>query len=166
MALLHLASRLDRDLDAEGVTIIAMDGGGAIGTYLRLFGAAGLKLTVLGMCDEDKESKWISELQKASFAAKDRASMKAEGFMVCTKDLEQEFVRALGLAAAQAVISNDGEGSAFVAFQKQPAHSGAPLDEQLRRFFQKDKIRWAVPLVDALNLKAIPGPLNDLIGQI
>jgi hypothetical protein len=166
VALLQLASRLGRDFDAEGVTVLAMDGAGAVGTYLRLFGAAGLSLEVLGMCDEDKEDKWLSELQKAGFAVKDRASMKAAGFLVCVKDLEQEFVKALGLGGAQAVISNEGEASTFAAFQKQPTYSGASLDEQLRRFFQKDKIRWAVPLVDALNLKAIPGPLNDLISKL
>jgi hypothetical protein len=143
-----------------------MDGAGAVGTYLRLFGTAGLRLAVFGMCDEDKESKWLSELQKAGFPVSDRASMKAAGFMVCVKDLEQEFVRALGLGGAQAVISNEGETPIFAAFQKQPAYSGAPLDEQLRRFFQKDNIRWAAPLVDALNVKAIPGPLNDVISKL
>jgi hypothetical protein len=92
--------------------------------------------------------------------------MKLAGFMVCTKDLEQEFVRALGLHSAQAVVATDGEAAAFAAFQKQPAHSSATLDVQLCRFFQKEKIRWAIPLVESLNLKAIPGPLNDLINQI
>jgi hypothetical protein len=153
-------------LDAEGVTIISIDGGGAVGTFLRLFGPSGLKLTVFGMCDEDKESKWISELQKAGYGAKDRVSMNADGFFVCVKDLEQEFVRAIGLTAAQSLIANEGEAAAFTAFQKQPAHSGVPVDEQLRRFLQKDKVGWAIPLVDALNLKAIPGPLNDLITKL
>ena len=121
---------------------------------------------VFGICDEDKEAKWLTELQKAGLPATDRSSMKAQGFMVCVKDLEQEFVRTLGLAGAQAVVSNEGEAAAFSTFQKQPAHGAMPLDEQLRRFFQKDKIRWAIPLVEALNLKAIPGPLNDLIGML
>jgi hypothetical protein len=166
VALLHLANRLNRDLDAEGVSIIAMDGGGAVGTYLRLFGQTGLKLKVLGLCDEDQEANWLSQLQKAGIGATDRVSMKAAGFMVCVKDLEQEFVRALGLTSAQAITTSEGEAASFTAFQKQPAHSTAPLDEQLRRFFQREKIRWAVPLVEGLNLKAIPGPLNDLITQI
>jgi len=163
VALLHLATRLRRDLDAEGATVIAMDGGSGLGTYLRLFGSKGLTLSVLGMCDEDKESKWIVELQKAGYAVTDRASMQTAGFVVCVKDLEHELVKALGLAAAQAVIANEGEAAAFSALQKQPAHSAAPLDEQLRRFFQQDKIKWAVPLVDAINLKAIPSPLNELV---
>jgi len=163
VALLHLATRLKRDLDAEGITIIAMDGGSGLGTYLRLFGSTGLKLHVTGMCDEDKEAQWLSELQKAGFSITDRASMQAAGFVVCVKDLEQEFVKALGLAGAQSVIANEGKAGAFAAFQKQPAHGVVPLDEQLRRYFQKDKIRWAVPLMEAINLKAIPRPLNELV---
>lgn len=100
------------------------------------------------------EANWLSQLQKAGIAATDRASMKSAGFMVCAKDLEQEFVRALGLSSAQAIIATEGEANAFTSFQKQPAHSTATLDEQLCRFLQKEKIRWALPLVGGLSLKA------------
>jgi hypothetical protein len=143
-----------------------MDGGGAVGTFLRLFGPSGLKLTVVGLCDEDQESRWLSELQKAGFSAMDRTSMSSAGFFVCVKDLEQEFVRAIGLTATQSLIANEGQSPAFSAFQKQQAHSGAALDEQLRRFLQKDKVGWTIPLVDALNLKAIPGPLSDILAKL
>lgn len=163
VAILHLATRLNRNLDAEGVAIVSMDGGSGLGTYMRLYGTTGLQLSMSGICDEDKEAKWISELQKAGYPVTDRLSLQAAGFEVCVKDLEHEMVKTLGITQAQSVIANEGESSAFAAFQKQPAQAAWPIDEQLRRFFQRDKVRWAVPLVEALDLNTIPGPLNDVI---
>jgi predicted ATPase len=166
VALLQLASRLNRNFDAAGIAILALDGGGAVGTFLQIFGRDGLGLSVLGICDEDKEQQWLTEIQKLDSSVIDRATMKQAGFFVCVRDLEQEFVRVLGIAGAQAVIANEGEATAFSAFCQQPAHRAVSADEQLRRFFHKHNIRWAAPLVDALDLKAIPGPLNDLLGRL
>jgi len=166
VAILRLAMRLGRDLDAEGVTVISLDGGAGITSHLQLFGKKGLALEILGLCDEDKEAHWQRELQKAQVPAADRATMKASGFFVCVKDLEQELIRALGLAEVQAVIAQEGQAVAFTSFSSQPAHIGKPVDEQLRAFLHRDNTTWVIPLVNALDLKAIPGPLHDLINHI
>jgi hypothetical protein len=143
-----------------------MDGGGAVGTYLKLFGSKGLKLAVIGLCDEDKEPLWLGALQAAGYSVTDRASMKNEGFLVCLSDLEDEFVRALGATAVEAVIAKEGRTNAFVKFQQQPAHVALKLEEQLQLFLHKDNTQWAVPLVDALDLKAIPGVLSDIFAKL
>lgn len=166
VVLLQLAARLKRNLDAEGITVVSLDGGSALGTYLRLLGPQGLNLVALGLCDEDKEKRWISELSGAGIPVTDRASLEAAGFFVCVKDLEQEFVRALGLADAQTVIAAEGETNTFTNFQKQPAYAGKPLEEQLRSFLHKDATQWAIPLVDGLNLSSIPGPLDELFKRL
>lgn len=166
VVLLRLSNRRARDLDAEGVTVLSLDGGGTVGTYLRLFGKQGLGLTMLGLCDDDKVSKWLAELQKAGEPIRDRAGMKAAGFSVCSRDLEAELIRALGVSAAEALIAREGEAASFAHFQKQPVHAGAPLEEQLRRYFHADSIRWALPLADALDLGNLPGPLNDILAAI
>ena len=166
VVLLHLALRCGRNLDGEGVSIVAMDGGSGLGTYLRLYGAAGLKLAVLGLCDEDKEAKWLTELQGAGFAVADRASMKNVGFVVCQRDLEEEFVLALGVPATEAVITKEGKDSMLSTFRKQATYSALPPDQQLRHFLHKDNTQWAVPLVDALDLKNIPVALNAILAKL
>lgn len=162
VVLLQLAAKLKRNLDAEGITVLSLDGGCGLGTYLRLFGPQGLNLAPLGLCDEDKEKRWIDELFGAGIAVTDRASLKASGFFVCVKDLEQEFIRALGLAQTQAIIAAEGQAATFATFQKQPKYASQPLEEQLRSFLHNAATQWAIPLVDGLNLSAIPGPLDEL----
>lgn len=163
--LLRLASRQNRDLDAEGVTIVSLDGGGAIGTFLALFGSLGLGLPVFGLCDEDKEAQWISEVQKTDSTISDRSSMERAGFFVCVRDLEHELVRALGVPGAENVIANERMQAKLESFRKQPQQRARSADEQLRAFFHQDNIRWAVPLADAIDLQAIPRPLNELLAK-
>jgi predicted ATP-dependent endonuclease of OLD family len=166
IVLQRLARRLGRDLDAEGVSVLSLDGGSGVGAHIALLGKTGLDLGILGLCDEDKEELWIKEVSKAGIPVSDRASLGFEGFFVCVRDLEQEFIRALGIAAVQALIAAENETSSFAKFAAQPAHSGAPLDEQLRRFLHGRNVRWAAPLADAIDLKTIPGPLNDLFSRL
>jgi hypothetical protein len=157
---------MGRDLDAEGITVIALDGGAGIGAYLRLFGPGGLGISVLGMCDEDKETQWQTELQKAGFPATSRQAMQQAGFKVCVKDLEEEFISAMGATAVQGVIASEGDAAAFAAFQGQPTQASVSLPEQLRRFLHKNNTRYAIPLVDALDLKAIPAVPKDLLSGL
>lgn len=166
LVIINLAKELGKDLDAQGISVLCLHGGGAIGAHLQLLGKTGIGLEVLGLCDEDKEAQWKKELQKAGIPATDRATMNAQGFFVCVKDLEHEFIRVLGFAKIQSVIATEGEAGAFALFQSQPNQAGQPLDEQLRRFLHKDNIRWAVPLVKALDLTAIPNPLKELLGRL
>ncbi len=166
LVILGLAQRLGRDLDAEGVSVLSLEGGSGIAAHLALLGKAGLAVEVLGLCDEDKEANWILEVSKAGIPVTDRATLTAAGFFVCVKDLEQEFIRSLGLEAVQALIAAEGEAQVFARFATQPAQATAALDEQLRRFLHGASVRWAVPLADAIDLKAIPGPLNDLLKRL
>lgn len=163
--LLQLAQRLQRDLDAEGVSVLSLEGGAGIGAHLSLLGPTGIGLRVLGLCDEDKETHWIKELNKAGIAASDRASLKVAGFFVCASDLEQEFIRALGIAGTEAVIAHEGQAHDFAKFAAQPQQAGLVLEEQLRRYLHNANTRWAAPLVAALDLTAIPGPLAELLAN-
>ena len=166
VAILHTAYRLGRNLDGEGVSILAMDGGSGLGTYLRLFGAAGLGLSVVGLCDDDKVSKWMKELNAAGISVADKAAMESAGFIVCSRDLEEEFVHTLGLASVEAVVAAEGKTDLLANYKKQPVHAGQPADQVLRKFLHKDNTEWAVPLVDALDLKQLPKALHDLLSKV
>ena len=58
------------------------------------------------------------------------------------------------------VLAEQGELGAFRTYQKQLAHRDRPLEEQLYGFMWNRKQRYAVLLVDALDLDRVPRPLD------
>jgi hypothetical protein len=92
--------------------------------------------------------------------------MESLGFYVCDRDLEDELVRALGIAAVEAILDAQGELSSFRTYQKQPAHRARPTEDQLWGFMWNRKLRYARLLVEALDLKAIPRPLDRVLAFV
>jgi hypothetical protein len=166
-ALAALAERRGRDLDAEGVAIVAMGGAQAIRGFLRRFGPQGLNLRLAGLCDAGEEADFRRGLEQAGLASDlTRAGMERLGFYVCEPDLEHELVRSLGAAAVEEVIARAGELRAFSTFRKQLAKREQSYDEQLWRFMWNRKIRYAPLLVAALDLARAPRPLDGVLGHV
>jgi hypothetical protein len=95
--------------------------------------------------------------------------MEARGFFVCSADLEDELLRALGTEAVLAIIAAEGELQAFHALQRQPAQRGRAVEAQLHRFLgvkSGRKARYARALVDALDPRNVPRPLARLLDRI
>ncbi len=163
-ALEALAQRRGRDLVAEGVAVVAIGGSKNIARALQEFGPHGARLRLAGLCDAGEELDFLRALERTGFGTNlDRAAMERLGFFVCVRDLEDELIRALGVAAVEEILSAQGELEAFRTFQRQPAWRDAPAHEQLRRFFgtfSGRKIRSAPLLVDALDLERVPRPLD------
>jgi len=170
VALQTLAARRGRDLAAEGISIVPMGGARSIGRFLERFGPGGLDLRLAGLCDAREEADFRRGLEQAGLGADlGRAEMAALGFHVCVADLEDELIRALGTAAVERVVDQEGELGSFRTFQRQPAQRGRSLQDQLRRFLgtrSGRKRRYARLLVDALDLTSVPGPLDRLLTQI
>jgi hypothetical protein len=168
-AIVAAAEKLGRDLDSEGVSLVDMEGAGGIKTFISLLGPFGFGLNVAGMCDADKESDWASVLHETKItAAASRDEMNTKGFFVCSRDLEDELVRAYGAANVVALIDAEGEASAFKQFQLQPLEKGKALDEQVRGFIQKRgrKVRYAPLIVERLNESQIPSPLTQVLSHV
>jgi hypothetical protein len=162
-----LARRRDRELDAEGVSIVPIGGAYAIGHYLARFGPRGLGVALAGLCDLGEEDAFRRGLERAGLGANlRRADMEALGFYVCDTDLEHELVKALGVAAVERIIEREGELGAFRTFQKQPAKRALGLEEQLWRFMWNRKIRYATLLVEALDLDRVPRPLDGVLAAV
>jgi hypothetical protein len=170
LALEALARRRGRNLAAEGVSIVPMGGATNIRTYLNRFGPHGLDLKVAGLCDEGEEGDFRRGLEGAGLGANlSRAGMEHLGFYVCVADLEDELIRALGVAAVERVIEAQGELLAFRTFQREPQWRARTTEEQLRRFFgthRGRKIQSAALLVDALDLTRVPRPLDRVLGYV
>jgi hypothetical protein len=162
-----LARRQGRDLDAEGVSVVAMGGYGNIGRFLERYGPAGLGARLAGLYDVGEERHFRRGLERAGFGSGlTRADLEALGFYGCDVDLEDELTRALGAAAMEKVLAAQGELRAFRTYQKQPAHRERAVEAQLRGFLWNRKLEYGVLLVNALDLDRVPRPLTAVLAHV
>ena len=170
LALQALAKRRGRNLDAEGVSVVAMGGATNIRSFLNRYGPDGFHVRLAGLCDAGEEGDFRRGLEGAGLGSNlTRADMERLGFYVCVADLEDELIRALGVAAVERVIEAQGELLAFRTFQREPQWRARSAEEQLRRFFgthRGRKIQSAALLVDALDLARVPRPLDAVLAYV
>jgi hypothetical protein len=170
LALEALAERRGRNLDAEGISVVAMGGAQRIGRFLDLFGPQGLDVRLAGLCDAAEEGNFRRGLERAGLGSNlTRADMESLGFYVCVSDLEDELIRSLGTASVQQIVDAQGELRSFRTLQKQAAWQGRTDEEQLRRFMGsggRRKIRYARLLVEALDLSQVPRPLDLVLAHV
>jgi Overcoming lysogenization defect protein-like, TOPRIM domain len=165
-----LAERHGRNLEAEGISVVPIGGAQAVGRFLSELGPHGRNVRLIGLCDEGEERNFRSGLHRAGLGSPDtRGEMEQLGFFVCVADLEDELIRALGAGAVQEVVEAQGDLRSFRTMQKQPEWRGRPVEQQLRRFMGsggRRKIRYARLLVDALDLSAVPRPLERVLARV
>jgi len=170
LALEALAARRGRKLEAEDVAIVPMGGATNIGSFLDRFGPHGAGVRLAGLCDAGEEGDFRRGLERAGLGSNlSRHEMEGLGFYVCVADLEDELIRALGAAAVERVIENQGELESFRTFQRQPQWRGRTTEGQLRRFLGTHsgrKIQSAALLVDALDLGRVPRPLDRVLAYV
>jgi hypothetical protein len=154
LALETLARRRGRDLEADGVAVVPM---GGYGNLPRLLGHY-RDVRLAGLYDVGEELHFLRVL-----GCDDRGALERAGFYACTRDLEDELTRAVGPDEMERVLVEQGELRAFRTYQKQPAHRARPLEEQLHGFLWNRKQRYAVLLVEALDLDRVPRPLDRVL---
>jgi hypothetical protein len=161
-----LARRLGHDLDAEGVSIVAMGGYGNLGRFLERYGPSGLGVRLAGLYDAPEERYFRRGLARACFPSTlTRDELEGLGFYACDANLEDELTRALGPEAMEELLEAQGELSAFRTYQKQPAHREEPIEAQLRGFLWNRKLKYGVLIVNALDLDRIPRPLAGVLAH-
>ena len=169
-ALEALADRRGRVLGAQGVAIVPMGGAANIGRFLDLLGPHGLGVRLAGLCDAAEEGRFRRALERAGLGScLSRAGMEALGFYVCSADLEEELIRALGTASVERVIRAQGELRSLRILQQQPAQRGHGPDQQLHRFIgtrSGRKSQYARLLVAALDLNRVPRPLDRVLACV
>ena len=150
-----------RDLPAEGVRVVAMGGAGGVGRHVSLLVADGLGNRLRGLYDVAEEAFSLRAL-----GAADAGELAARGFFACVADLEEELIRAAGVAGVEAVVAAQREARALETFRAQPAQRGRSPEAQLRRFLGTTsgrKARYARALVERLDPGALPPPLRRLL---
>ena len=120
--------------------------------------------TVVGLYDRPEEHVVRRAVEAlGSSAPTDAAGLDVLGFHACVDDLEDEFIRAIGVEGVERVLEREGELLSFRRFQAQPAQRGRPVDRQLHRFLGTKatrKIRYGRHLAEAVDLDALPNPLR------
>ncbi|MGW5324892.1 TOPRIM nucleotidyl transferase/hydrolase domain-containing protein [Streptomyces sp. NPDC004014] len=157
-AVTALAGRRERDLAAEGVCVLSMGGAMSVGHFARVLGPPGLGLGLTGLCDEAERGFYVRGLERA------RAAW--QGFFVCSADLEDELIRALGVARVAELVRAEGDERALETFLRQPAQRDRTAQQQFRRFFgtkKGRKIHYGRVLVEALEEQRVPAPLDGLL---
>ena len=145
-----LARRAGRDLGSEGIEIVPIGGAQAI----RRAAAQHEGRRVVGLCDAGEERWFRRVLGDATY--------------VCTADLEDELIRALGADRVEEVVAAQGELATFRNFQNQPAWRGRPVEAQLRRWLQNGGryLRYPPALIAALEPDELPQPLAGVLGHV
>ena len=165
-----LAARRHRDLPAEGICVVAMGGAMGVARFLRLFGPQGLAFTVRGLFDQAEDGYLLRGLEETGFGVGlTRPAMEVLGFHVCVADLEDELIRALGVAGVERVLEQQGDLDRFRVFQNQPAQRERPIDRQLHRFLGTTSGRkawYARALVLAVEADRIPRPLDQVLAGL
>src|SRR2546423_3341537 len=120
-----LAECRHRSLAAEGVSVVPVGGAQAIARFLHAFGPRGLDRKLAGLYDAAEERDVRRGLERAGFGHDlTRADIEHLGFFVCTADLEDELIRALGAASVETGLEANGDLRSFRTLQKQPAWRG------------------------------------------
>lgn len=156
-----LAASRGRDLAAEGICVLPMGGAMSVGRFVRLLGPGGLGLRLTGLCDEREHPYYARALEASGAYGRD--------FFVCTADLEDELIRALGTDRVTELIRAQGDLRALQTFLRQPAQQGRAAQAQLRRFLgtkKGRKIHYGRVLAEGLAPDRIPAPLDALLGRL
>ncbi len=170
LAVETLALRRGRDLAAEGISIQPMGGATNVRAFLETYGPHGRGLALAGLCDEGEAPFFQRALERAGLGTDlTRERMESLGFFVCVRDLEDELIRALGVAAVEEILDGQRDLVSFRTFQKQPDQRGKSDQARLRRFTGTRggrKQHYASVLVDALDLARVPEPLDRLLAYV
>ncbi|MEU3898345.1 TOPRIM nucleotidyl transferase/hydrolase domain-containing protein [Streptomyces sp. NPDC045251] len=156
-----LAAHHDRDLATEGICVLSMGGAMSVGRFAGLLGPTGLDLRLTGLCDERERGYYVRAL--------DRAHASPDDLFVCTADLEDELIRALGEDRVTELIEAEGDLRPLQTFLRQPAQQNRTARQQLRRFFgtkKGRKIHYGRVLVEALDPARAPAPLAGLFAAL
>ncbi len=160
-----LAVRRGRDLGSEAISVEAMGGVTNLGHYLDQYAGTGVRVS--GMCDLGEVPYVARRLRNAGLGdPKTPADLERLGFWVCSIDLEDELVRALGPETVLAVFEADGRLHKFRSFQNQPDKRELPLEYQLWDYLTNWKIHYARLFVEALDLDRVPRPLDGVLNSV
>lgn len=151
-----LARLRGRDLAGEGVRVQQMGGITNLRRWLADLEGANGRLLLL---HDSGATAFVERTLRRTSEPVDRYT--------CDADLEDEFIRALGVDAVLDVVAAAGEREQWEILTHQPFHRERPPPAVLRRFMGTHsgrKLRYAGLLVEAaVELDRVPPPLDAVL---
>ncbi len=170
LALTLAARRLGRDIEAEDLAIMPIGGAHAITRVLAELAGQRAQVRIAGMCDEGEEGVFRTALERAGYGSNlSRDELERLGFFVCSADLEDELIRALGAPAIPGLAELEGDAQAWSTFQRQPAWQGQATHQQFRRFIRSisnRNVRYIRAIIEELEPSRLPRPLRLLLAHV
>lgn len=158
------AELLGADFDRLGVSLLEM-GGSGIDYILKLFGASGFDVPLSILIDEDAKTRTAKAFGSAE------SDLESVGVFTCVKDLEGEYVRAVGATELYKWLdaSNLFSKNEF-ANCKPSGPGGSYTDQDLMDFCgtNKYKTRAAIAIVANIRLADVEKikPIVDLLTRV
>lgn len=169
LALTLAARRSGRNLEAEGLSIVVINGVHAIGRYIALLAEAP-EAKLAGLYDEKEEQIVRAALERAGYGSElDRVQLERAGFFACSADLEDELIRAAGEALLLRLIEAEGDAQPWHTFQSQRQWRGRPFDQQFRRFIRSvsgRNSRYIRAVIETIDPAQLPRPLRLLLEYV
>ncbi len=170
LALTLAARRLGRNLKAEGVSVVPINGAHAISRFLRQLAAEEPGAKLAGLYDEGEEEVIRAALERAGYGRNlDRGQLEGVGFFACIADLEDELIRAAGETILSSLIELEGDAQPWRTFRNQQAWHGRPVDQQFRRFIRsvsERNSRYIRAIVETIDPSRLPRPLRLLLDYV
>lgn len=170
LALMLAARRLGRELAAEGVYVVPINGAHGISRFLRRLAVEEPRANLAGLYDEGEQEVIRAALERAGYGSNlDRSGLERIGFFACSADLEDELIRAAGEPILSRLIELEGDARPWHAFRKQPAWQGRPVDQQFRRFIRSvsdRNSRYIRAIVETIDPSKLPRPLRLLLDYV
>ena len=170
LALTLAARRSGRDLEAEGVSVVPINGAHSMGRFLRQLAAEQPGARLAGLYDEGEEEVIRAALERAGYGQNlDRSRLEGIGFFACVADLEDELIRAAGETDLSRLIELQGDAHPWHTFRSQHAWHGRPVDQQFRRFIRsvsERNSRYIRAIVETIDLARLPRPLRLLLDYV
>ena len=170
IALTLAAARLGRDLKAEDVSVVPINGAHAISRFLRRLAAEEPEANLAGLYDEGEEEVIRAALERTGYGPNlDRSRLESVGFFACSADLEDELIRAAGETTLSMLIEVEGDAQQWHTFRKQHAWRGRPMDQQFRRFIRSVSARnsrYIRAIVETIDPSRLPRPLRLLLDYV
>ena len=170
LALTLAARRLGRNLEAEDIALMPIGGAHAITRFLAELAGEQSQVRIAGLCDEGEEGVFRAALERAGYGSNlSRNELERLGFFVCSADLEDELIRAVGTPAISRLTELEGDAQAWYTFQRQPAWQGQATHQQFRRFVRsisERNVRYISAILEALEPSQLPRPLRLLLAYV
>ena len=153
-----IAARCGRDLRGERVDVVPMGGITNLGRFVSLFSVPGHEIKLAGLYDVDAEDHVCKTLEIES--------PERVGFYACVEDLEDEFIRSIGVAAVEQIVEREGQLRSFRKMQREPHHRGGDLTQKLHQFVGRWRYRYARLLAEAVDVGSVPRPVQSVLAHV